>query len=232
VVSHENAMSTAITKGRNYQDQYRCAFASLGFPLMARDGITEARIAAAERKLGVGLPGALRDYYLVAGKERSLNHAHNHLCAPDEWEIHSRKLIFMEERQAVVVWGVSARSDPTGDPPVFQGTMVDDEPSGWYREHAHCSAFLVAMLYWHAALGGMARRASAAAPKTLRAALDHGLQFTGEVNGMRAYRGQGGAVCFLKWESLIEKDSWRVFAGAGSKNDLGAIANNLGLQWD
>src|SRR4051794_31829687 len=105
----------------NLQNDYRTLFGSLGYPLAARDGISEPQLAKAEKKMGVRLPGALRDYYLVAGRERSLNHAFNHLCMPGEWEVEASKLIFMEENQTVVVWGVTATSPPTQDPRVFQG---------------------------------------------------------------------------------------------------------------
>src|SRR6266481_8167056 len=71
---------------RNYQSLYRRTFATLGTKLTARDRTPPEKIAAAEKKLGLRLPRALRDYYLVAGRERFLNHAHNHLCAPRDWE--------------------------------------------------------------------------------------------------------------------------------------------------
>jgi hypothetical protein len=54
----------------NYPALYRRTFATLGFPLRAKDGYPARQIAAAEKRLGRRLPKALRDYYLVAGRER------------------------------------------------------------------------------------------------------------------------------------------------------------------
>jgi hypothetical protein len=222
-------------KARNFRNLYRKTFWALGHRLTARDGMPAGRIAAAEKKLGLRLPAALRDYYLVAGRERSLNHAFNHLRAPGGWEKHASKLIFLEEQQCVVVWGVTvAASSPADDPAVFQGPMVDDEPSGWYLEQRRCSAFLVFMLHLQAAYGGGMRfTGAAAAAKSLIKALDRNWYFAGEVNGMRAYSRPGQVVCIAPWPDLLGGGkSWRVFAGACAEEGLEAIANELGLAWD
>jgi hypothetical protein len=221
-------------KTKNYQDLYRHAFGALGYPLGARDGISSAKVAAAEKKLGARLPAALRDYCLMAGRERVLNHAFNRLCMPSDWEVHSGKLVFMVENQCVVVWGVAASSRPANDPAVFQGPVVDGEVSGWFLEDRKCSAFLVFMLHLQAAYGGgMAFTASAPAPQSTLATLDRGWHFAGEVNGMRAYGRNGQAVCFVKWSDFLsKKKTWRVFAGASTKAGLAATATDLRLEWD
>lgn len=211
---------------RSFRDQYRRAFATLGRPLTPRDGRAESRIAAAERKLGVRLPKALRDYYLVAGRERRFNCVHNRLYAPHEWSVDGDKLVFMEENQAVVLWGTAASCEPSEDPPVFQG--VNGDPIEWYEEHERCSVFLIVELHWQGAFGGAMRwSATAAAPADLVALLDRSWPFVGEVNQMRAYSRQGQAACFLQWD-----DSWRVFAGARTKRGLDGIAAELGVKWD
>jgi hypothetical protein len=218
----------------NFQDRYKKVFARLGHRLAPRDSIPAARIFAAEKKLDLRLPMSLRDYYLVAGGERSFNHAYNRLCAPGDLAVHSGKLVFMEENQCVVVWGVTTSSPAANDPVVFQGPVVDGEPNGWYSECSKCSAFLVFMLHLQGTFGGgMSFHASAPAPASLVKSLDRNWQFAGEVNKMRAYGREGQAVCFLKWQDLFEKsETWRVFAGAGTKVELDAIASDLHLKWD
>ncbi len=91
----------------DFQNEYRSLFARLGFPLSKRHIISEEQVNRAENRLAIRLPKALRDYYLVAGREKILNHSFNRLYSPSEWELHSGKLIFMEENQTVVVWGIS-----------------------------------------------------------------------------------------------------------------------------
>ncbi|PWU08551.1 MAG: hypothetical protein C5B50_29335 [Verrucomicrobia bacterium] len=221
-------------KAENFEDLYRRTYAILGHSLTSRDGIPLDEFEAAEKRLGIRLPTALRAYYLVAGRERSLNHAHNRLCALGDWQMHAGKLVFMEENQWAVVWGIAAGGEQADNPPVYQGPVVDGEPSGWFLEERECSAFMVFMLHLQAAFGGgMPFIASGPAPQSLVATLDAQWNFGGEVNGMRAYSRDKQAVCFVKWQDFFAKEkSWRVFAGACDKAALQAIAMNLNLQWD
>ena len=146
----------------SFQNEFRTLFARLGFPLSKRDGISAEQLVKAQNKLGIRLPHALRDYYLVAGKERVLNHSFDRLCSPSEWEIHSGKLIFMEENQTVVVWGVSLAKKPTQNPTVFQCPLVNGELDKWHSEETRCSAFLKFMIHLQAAYGGRYSRRVAA----------------------------------------------------------------------
>jgi hypothetical protein len=218
----------------NLQAEYSSLFSRLGYPLSKRDGFSKAQIAKAENKVGVRLPAALRDYYLVAGRERVLNHVFNRLCLPEEWELHSGKLVFMEENQTVVVWGVTATTRPTHDPSVFQAALVSGALDRWHIEHDRCSTFLKFMIHLQASYGGgLPFTASASAPDDLSSNLRREWSFGGEVNGMQAYSREGRVVCITKWKDFgAKRKSWRAFAGAASKENLTAIAGELKLQWD
>ena len=210
----------------DFRDLYRRAYAILGRPLTPRDGNAEARIESAERRLGIRLPKALRDYYRVAGWERRINGIFDRLYATHELFVDADKLVFMEENQAVVLWATTAGPEPGDDPPAYQG--VNGEPIEWYVEHERLSVFLGVMLHWHGAFGGAMRcGGTAVVPADLAGTLDRDWPLVGEVNGMRAYSRPGQAVCFLRWG-----DSWRVFAGASSRSSLDAIAAELDLRWD
>jgi hypothetical protein len=214
---------------------YADLFAELGSPLASRDGCADSRIAAAEKRLGIRAPRSLRDYYLVAGRERRFNQIHNRLLPPDEWFVDQGRLVFMEENQVVVYWGVEATSSPADDPPVFQGIRA--KTIEWHREHDTCSEFLMVMLHWHGTMGGARKHiAWTSVPKRLVNRLDRKWVFAGEVNKMRAYHRNGQAVCFLEWRDPIQqmrKDSpWRVFAAASSARGLREIADDLGITFD
>lgn len=210
----------------NYQEFYRSTFAILGHPLTPKDAIPDAEIAAAEEKSGVRLPTALREYYLVCGKEQRLNEAFNRLLNPQDWALDGSNLIFMEENQAVVLWAVSVNDPATEDPPVFQAS--NNDPLEWTAEQEHCSVFLVSMLHLQVTWGaGMRWYAEAIASASLVDSLDRAFRFVGEINQMRAYNRQNLAVCFLP-----QDDAWRVFAGAKRKADLTRAAKELGLKWE
>ena len=208
------------------RDLYRRTYARLGRPLTPRDGNADSRIEAGEKRLGVRLPQALREYYRVAGRERRFNRIFNRLYAPHEWFVDAGKLVFLEENQAVVLWATTVSPEPDDDPPAYQG--VNGEPIEWYVEHEHLSVFLVVNLHWQGAFGGAMRCCgTAVVPPELVGTLDRDWPFVGEVNRMRAYGRPGQAICFLRWE-----DSWRIFAGASTQRHFVAIATELGVRWE
>lgn len=218
----------------NLRDEYSRLFAKLGLPLSKRDGIPATNLTKAESKLGTRLPRALRDYYLVAGREKILNHSLNRLCSPSEWEIHSGKLIFMEENQTVVVWGIPVSKSPAQDPTVFQCPLVDGELDKWYSERTRCSDFLKFMIHLQAAYGGgMPCGSSAPAADDRSTKLRSEWSFGGEVNGMRVFSKPHRVVCITKWQDFgTAEKSWRVFGGGMTQEDLTAIGTELEISWD
>ena len=221
-------------KHRDFQSEYRQLFKEVGQPLSSRDGIPESRITAAEKRLGSHLPVSLREYYLVAGSEKKLNLAFNRLYEVSEWELDSGKLVFMEENQATVRWGVTVRSRPADDPQVLQSQLCQGAYEDWEPEHDSCAVFLKFMICMHASFGGgLECTASAAIPETLQKTLDESWRFMGEVKKMRAYTREGQVVCFSPWKDFFgSKPIWRVFAGAASRQALEAIQRDLAVVWD
>jgi hypothetical protein len=112
------------------------------------DGLTEAAVTGCERRLGVRLPAAVRAYYLTAGRLDRINRAHNLLFGLDELRIEDSHLLFMEENQAVVHWGIPARRLSQDDPVVYQRANADG--AGWYSEKMRFSRFLTRMFDWQA----------------------------------------------------------------------------------
>jgi len=211
--------------GKQYSGIYRMEYETLGQRLTARDRISQSRIRAAERRLSVNAPPALRDYYQIAGNETRFNAAFNRLLPPEEWVVERGRLVFMEENQAVVLWGVPTIRPDAEDPAVFQG--VNGPQIKWYREQPRCSTFLCVMLHWQAAFGGgMPVSATALASVALRRILKHNWRFVGEVNRMQAFSKPGKSVCHLKWDN-----GWRVFAGAVNQKKMDEIARELTLTW-
>jgi len=69
----------------SYSTSYQEVIEALTRPLTLEDGVPEPEITAAGHRLGVRLPGALREYYLIAGRFEQLNGAHNRLLTPHDW---------------------------------------------------------------------------------------------------------------------------------------------------
>jgi hypothetical protein len=112
------------------------------------DGVTMASLRKCERRLGISLPAAVRDYYLLAGRLDEINAAHNRLFPLAELHVDDGYLWFMEENQAVVHWGLRVKALDDDDPIVFQRANVDG--AKWFSERKRFSAFLIYLCDWQA----------------------------------------------------------------------------------
>lgn len=212
----------------SFKAYFRELYATFGYPLTERQALSREVLASAERRLGVQIPAALRDFYLVAGGERRFNRSFNQFLSPRDWEVDKQRLIFMDENQVVVRWGVSLRNAGAADPPVSQG--VNGQTIAWYPEHRKLSVFLAVMLHYNAVSGGFRFCAKADMPERAGYRLgEHGWKFRGEVNSLRAYSRQNGALCTLPPGDLPFMNKWTVLIGAKSDADLRAIRGELEL---
>jgi hypothetical protein len=209
-----------------YRQLYRRTFATLGRRLTPDDAATDQELLAAERRLKTRIPQSLADFYRLAGRARDYTSVFNRMMPPAELTLEAGKLVFLEENQAVVLWGTDANAEPSDDPAAYQET--NDEPLVWDAVNDRCSVFLLVMLHWEASFGGaIPNAATALVDQILVKVLDRKLSFVGEVNGMRAYNRPGWAVCFLKWD-----DGWRIFAGSTSDAEMNKLASELHVTWE
>ncbi|MBA4192089.1 MAG: hypothetical protein C0467_29270 [Planctomycetaceae bacterium] len=129
-----------------FADGYRSVLAAITGRASSAHGFPLRAVESAETRLGFTIPEALRDYYLSVGRHE-LNRVHNRLWPPDDLEVHDGRLVFLEENQCVLFWGVGRRTT-AADPVVSQTMDLDD--GGWSAE-VRCSLFLPAMLCYYAA---------------------------------------------------------------------------------
>jgi len=212
----------------SFKEYYRTLFQSFGYPLTERTAIAPKVLAAAERRLGVKIPQALRDYYLVAGAERRFGKSCNRFLPPQAWTIEQRRLVFMEENQSVAWWGVSLRHAGAEDPQVSQG--INDEPIRWAPEHRRCSVFLAVMLHYQAVSGGFRFSGQADAPGESNCRFsENGWTHYGEVGSLEAYSRPNQVVCLMPPGNLPFMQKWTVLAGGKTQADLRTIAADLGV---
>jgi hypothetical protein len=206
----------------SWATRYRQLLTDITGRVGASDGYSLATVEKAERRLGVTLPQALRDYYLSVGRHR-FNRVHNRLLAPQAVRIARRHLVFMEENQWVVYWGVLSKT-PAANPTVFQTQDLDDEDEDWNAD-ARCSEFLTAMLCWQAVSGGLRyigysdRVDSEAWAQSLKQ-----WPLAGRAGGLSAFVHPGRVVC-------VESDtpSGLLHVGARSKAGFQAVADEIGV---
>jgi hypothetical protein len=119
----------------------------LGRSLQPADGIDLVRLSAAEQRLGVPLPPALRELYAYAGNVTCLMESFQRFPALEQLEIEDGKLIFLEENQGVCFWGVER-----GDQPMV--SQRANENALWHSEELQLDEFLRIILYYQCAQGG------------------------------------------------------------------------------
>ena len=87
-------------------------------PLTDEDGWTEDDLRAAERRLGLRLPPAIREAYALFGRRQDLTSVQDRLLDPDQLEVDvtGEVLIYRVENQSVAVWGVPLAAMEQPDP--------------------------------------------------------------------------------------------------------------------
>ncbi|MFE9688361.1 hypothetical protein [Micromonospora sp. NPDC005806] len=95
-------------------------------PLRDNDGVDPQELGAAQKRLGIPLPAALREAYLLFGRRDDLTSNQDWLVAPNGLAVDRDVLVFRHENQHAASWGipVAAAADP--DPPV----LVEHD-AGW-----------------------------------------------------------------------------------------------------
>jgi hypothetical protein len=215
-----------------FAERYRAAFESLGLPLRPKDALKSDSLENLKLE-GLHLPVALREFYLVAGNEAVLNQSFNRLLAPEDVFVESGRIVFMEENQGVVYWGI--KSDGMDENPIVeQGINVVGQPIEWHSEDTTCAEFLEAMLYWQASFGGgLKYPVQAGVSPDFKAKLERDFRVVGKIGEMHAFAREGCAITFLKWfDDDDSTPTWRIFAGFSKKKILTAVGKELGLVWE
>ncbi len=115
-------------------------------PLKEGDGYSAEEIDTAERRLGLKLPPALREWYQLAGHRKDVVATQNYLVIPKELEVEDGLLEFHSENQGVVRWGVRPADLHLPDPPVYLNDEgLHDEPQALIRENETLSEFVLQM---------------------------------------------------------------------------------------
>ncbi|MFD8827156.1 SMI1/KNR4 family protein [Streptomyces sp. NPDC059605] len=98
-------------------------------PLGDEDGLPEADLVAAEERLGLRLPPALREAYLLFGRRTDLTRNHDTLLGPSELYVDNGQeaLVFRHENQGAVSWGILLEALGEEDPAVFVRTDLADK---------------------------------------------------------------------------------------------------------
>lgn len=214
----------------NFWSSYEAIVACLLPPLGPGDGVQEEELSAAEARLNLRLPRTLREFYLKAGGRGDINREHNRLLAPSEIVKQGGVLVFYEENQAVVLWGIEVGALGLDDPPV-----VSADNGGrllWQEDREHLSAFLTDMLLWQAVngqtlYGGIGRASSEAVARAGSEWQQIGL---GPSAGGKALLRDGQLLYVVSRDPTDAAPE--VFGGGRTTADLVALTQTFSVAWD
>ncbi|MFI1169954.1 SMI1/KNR4 family protein [Streptomyces melanogenes] len=102
--------------------------------LDVEDGWGEADLVAAEERLGVRLPLALREAYRLFGRRPDLTSNHDVLLDPAQLSVDPAReaLVFRHENQGAASWGILLADLAQDDPAVFiRADLADKSAEKW-----------------------------------------------------------------------------------------------------
>lgn len=121
----EDALAAACAEGGDRRAAWRFATAFARDwstrPLAADDGVTDEELRAAETRLGLPLPAALREAHLLLGRRPDLTSRHDALLTPDELYLDEDRgvLVHRVENQGCAYWGIRTTDLHLPDPAVL-----------------------------------------------------------------------------------------------------------------
>jgi hypothetical protein len=118
-------------------------------------GFEENEIVALEKRLDIVLPAKLREYYLTLGKHEAINYSYNRLLQFGDIDLtQDEYLIFYEENQGVVSWGIKKADLLNPNPPVYGNYSTDELNPDWHLEFPTDACMLMLAVY-NGVLGGL-----------------------------------------------------------------------------
>ncbi|WP_033258700.1 MULTISPECIES: SMI1/KNR4 family protein [Kitasatospora] len=119
-----------------------------GAPLRPGDGHTDAELDAAEARLGLRLPAALREAHRLLGNRPDLTGNHDTLLPPAELYVDRGHLVHRVENQGCAYWGVPLAALGQDDPPTAAWPdAADPETTPWTaRFSTECLAVVLTEL--------------------------------------------------------------------------------------
>ncbi|SDI32228.1 hypothetical protein [Chryseobacterium jejuense] len=214
----------------NYHEKIRLLYQLSG---EETSGFSETEVTTAEQSLNIKFPTVLRDYYLWIGKNETVNHSHNRLLNPDDiYFTEDRHLVFFEENQGVVQWGIK-ETDLFLENPSVWGDYDTVEESDWHQETKTLEDFFLFMSVYNGTLGGLLYNANSFSPvpsETIKLIQQH----WAEIPEISWERQKVYTNDYLEVISLLFDESEQcnaVFAGTSLEERFENILDLPGINW-
>ena len=197
-------------------------------------GYQENELNTLEKSLKITLPKKLKNYYLTLGKNKEINSSHNRLLNPSN-EIgfsSDRYLLFYEENQAVVSWGIKEEDLKLDNPAVWGNYGTNDNPD-WHLEAKTTEDFLLLMAVYNGTLGGLKYNANSfenVKPEVIEKIKSSWTEIT-EISRdkQKIFTDNFNEVFSLSFDE--KENCIAIFIGTSLKDRFDKMLNNLDIKW-
>lgn len=114
----------------------------LSRPLVEQDGIESIELKNAEKKLGLIIPEALKEFYQEVGKLPQFMSAFQLFALPEQLYLKDELLVFLEENEGECYWAVNEH-----------GNVCQCDENSCFELEFNLKSFLALMLYYQVAQG-------------------------------------------------------------------------------
>jgi hypothetical protein len=142
-------INQAIQGRRETWDFIRSFVSHWVTPLKEADGYSEADLLAAEERLGISLPAALKEAYNLFGRRSDLTRNQEYLLEPTALYLDHGALIFRHENQGAAFWGILVADLQYPDPPVYKcWVIVNNVVENWETWLGRFSLSCIDLILW------------------------------------------------------------------------------------
>ena len=197
-------------------------------------GFEESEIVELEKQLGIVLPAKLSEYYLNLGKHNAINYSHNRLLQPADIDFSQDEyLIFYEENQAVVSWGIKKEDLLNPNPLVYGNYSSDELNPDWHLEFP-TDGFLLMVAVYNGVLGGLkynANRLETIKPEVVSYIKDN-WQEVADIsnNSQRIFTLDYAEMISLSFDN--EQNCSGIFIGTNHQDRFDNMLDQLDVDWD
>ena len=209
-----------------------------GIPETENFGYSETEILNFEKLSKLKLPLVLREYYLKFGKHQILNDSFNRLLKPTNQVGFSddRFLVFYEENQAVIFWGIKETDLVFENPKVYGNYDAINLTEEWFEESPSIEKFLLSMAIINGTLGGLKYNANKISDNELKTetleTIEKNWREIKDVTfqSQRYFTDDFNDVISISINSQNKPSG--IFIGTNNKNRFIKIINELNISWD
>lgn len=115
----------------------------------SNEGIRLSNIENFEKKSGIDIPSKLKEFYSILGNTKLFTDGFQRFADLPELFVKDNKLVFLQENQSVLYWGIDLRDKKS----IYQTTDQDFKNEvQWYKEDFELSDFLEMMLFFQSVI--------------------------------------------------------------------------------